>query len=97
MTLRESIAMYEKKISMLNSRGYRCEVCGREISPATCQLAHVIPQTKNNLRTYGKAVLHHPLNLRCVCSLKCNSAVLMQPATHPKECKELVDLIRSEL
>jgi len=97
MTRRESIACYEQKIAMLNSRGYFCEVCGKPITPTTCQLAHIIPQTKNNLRAYGKRVLHHPLNLKLTCCLKCNSAVLKQPATHPIECRDLIELIRSKL
>jgi len=63
---------------------------------SNCQIAHRIPQTKRNLKVYGKAILHHPLNLATVCSLKCNSAVLLSPATHPLEANELIRKIKNE-
>lgn len=97
MKERESIKIYEQKLSMLNSRGYQCQVCGKPICLNECQLAHIIPATKNNLHEFGKAIIHHPLNLKLVCSLKCNSAVLKSPATHPMEARDLVELIRSKL
>ena len=97
MTLRERTNMIEQKIAMLKACNWECEVCGKMLSLATCQIAHRIPKTKYNLKTYGKAVIHHPKNLACVCSLKCNSAVLLNIATHPIEAKELIYEIREAL
>ena len=77
------------------SHGF-CEACGKPLTEGF-QLAHVIPQTKRNLKEYGKEVIHHDLNLKVVCSLKCNAAVLRNLATHPVEGKELIETIKKEL
>lgn len=97
MTGRESLAIYEQKLAMLNDRGYVCQVCGKEINVHTAQMAHIMASSKSNIKKYGKEVIHHHLNLKLVCGLKCNSAVLKSPATHPIECRDLVELIRSKL
>jgi hypothetical protein len=97
MTAREQQEMMEQKIRMLEDCQWECEVCGKAITLHTCQLAHRIPKTKHNLKTYGKRVIHHPFNLACVCGLKCNSAVLLNPATHPLSAKELLDDIQEDL
>jgi uncharacterized protein with PIN domain len=51
MTTREQVR--ETKLRLLNQRGSRCEVCGKQLALDTCQLAHRIPKTKYNLKTYG--------------------------------------------
>lgn len=94
MTTRERVR--ETKLRLLNQRGSRCEVCGKQLTLDTCQLAHRIPKTKHNLKTYGKTVLHHEYNLVAVCSL-CNSAVLLSPATHPIEAKALIERIQKNI
>ena len=90
---RKSQDILEMKIHMLAKQGGRCENCHRPLALSDCQLAHRIPQTKCNLKTYGQKVLHHEYNLAAVCSLQCNSAVLMSPATHPIEAAELITKI----
>lgn len=55
--------------------GYRCEVCGKPTPLTDGQMAHRIPQRKHNLRLYGAAVIHHPLNIAWTCSLECNGKV----------------------
>lgn len=97
MTLKERLDMLELKLRMLTKNGHKCEVCNRPISLDMAQLAHRIPKTKHNLRTYGKEVIHHEKNLAIVCSLQCNSAVLLNEATHPIEAQELVNDIRLSL
>ncbi len=94
---RKGQEIIEKKIYLLAKQGGRCENCHRPLALSDCQLAHRIPQTKYNLRTYGKTVLHHEYNLAAVCSLRCNSAVLLSPATHPIEAAELVTKIQMSL
>ena len=79
----------------MRSQGF-CEACGKPLIEGF-QLAHVIPQTKHNLKQYGKAVIHHDLNLKVVCSLKCNAAVLRNLATHPVEGQELIAKIKKEV
>ena len=39
------------------------------------QLAHKIGQGAANVKRYSKEVIHHPLNMASVCSLRCNDAM----------------------
>ena len=94
---RKSQEIIEMKIYLLAKQGGRCEKCHQPLALSDCQLAHRIPQTKYNLKTYGKTVLHHEYNLAAVCSLGCNSAVLLSPATHPIEAKSLIGRIQDDL
>lgn len=94
---RKSQEIMEMKIHLIAKQGGRCEKCHQPLALSDCQLAHRIPQTKYNLRTYGKNVMHHEYNLAAVCSLECNSAVLLSPATHPLEAAELIERIRENL
>jgi len=59
------------------------------------QLAHVLPQDKPMLKLYGEAVIHHPLNLRLVCSEYCNARVSMR--NHPEFEREHVAKIREAI
>jgi hypothetical protein len=97
MTLKERMDMIEQKTKMLNERGWKCEVCGKPLTLDGCQLAHKMPKSKRNLKIYGKGVIHHPLNMACVCSLKCNDAVLMNIATNPIESRNLIGRIKEAL
>ena len=94
---RKSQEIIEMKIYLLAKNGGQCEVCHQPLALSDCQLAHRIPQTKYNLRAYGKNVMHHEYNLAAVCSLGCNSAVLLSPATHPIEAKALIGRIQDDL
>ena len=95
MTAREQVM--ETKLRLLNQRGSRCEVCGNPVTLETCQLAHRIPKTKYNLKTYGAKVIHHDLNLAVVCSLGCNSAVLCNIATNPVEAGRIISEIKEAI
>ena len=97
MTLREHMDAIEQKVMMLNQRGWKCEVCGKPLTLDGCQIAHRLPQTKYNLKTYGKHIMHHQKNLACVCSLKCNSAVLLNRSTHPVESEILLEAILEDI
>ena len=97
MKERDKIDAIEKKQQIIAERGFRCEVCGKPVSYQTAQLAHIVPSTKSYLQRYGGDIIHHPLNLAVVCSLKCNSAVLLDPKTHPIESAELIAKIKEEL
>lgn len=74
MTERESFQVSEAKERIYNLQGGLCAVCRHPV-PFPGQLAHRIPQTKANLKKFGKRVIHHERNMLMVCSLKCNSAV----------------------
>lgn len=50
--------------------------CGNSVYIyGTPQIAHRIPQRRHIIRKYGKEIVHHPVNLRATCSLKCNASV----------------------
>ena len=59
------------------ARSGHCEVCGEYVPYDFAQLAHRIPKYKMWLKKYGEDVINNELNLAYVCSLKCNSAVLI--------------------
>lgn len=67
----------EKRLQIFRRAGWKCECCGQRLSRDGMhpQLAHIIPQKKRNIKKYGKQVIHHQLNLKAVCSGRCNSAV----------------------
>ena len=97
MTEREKIEVAETKIRICQKQYFKCGVCGELITPYTLQLAHRIPKTKYNLKTYGKEIIHNDLNMVACCSLKCNSSVLLDPKTHPIEAMELIEEIKESL
>ena len=96
MTERERFEYQENRIRLMIERGCTCEVCGKPLHLGNLQIAHRIPKAKRYLKQYGKEVIHHPLNLATVCSLKCNDAVLLDPKTHPIEAAELIRRIRHD-
>ena len=87
----------EQKERMIAEAGYKCYVCNKPVTFQTAQLAHVIEKSKSNLKKYGEEVIHHPLNMKVVCSLKCNSACLMSPKTHPIQAQDLIERIEGAL
>ena len=97
MNERERFEYQENRIRLMVERGCTCEVCGKHLDYGNLQLAHRIASTKGYLKKYGKDVIHHPLNLATVCSLKCNDAVLLDPKTHPIEAQELIEKIKESL
>jgi hypothetical protein len=72
-----------------------CEHCHRVVSFESFQLAHRAPQTKQNLKVWGPAVIHHPRNLVVVCGPGCNDAVLL--AGQPMELLRLLQSIQAEV
>jgi len=93
VTKRQALDFTELKIQMVNSRGGRCEVCDALIGPVNAQIAHRIPQSKMNLKKYGKAVIHHRFNLAVTCGLECNGRVVV----HGKTEERLVERIQQDL
>lgn len=90
MTEREKFEATELKQQIIVERR-NCEVCGKRVGYNSAQLAHRIPQHKKYIKRYGKDFMHSRKNMALVCSLECNAAVLMDPATHPVEASALFD------
>ena len=61
----------QRQIALCRSNS-KCEVCDKELTYNTWQGAHRIANTKANRKKYGDLVIDHPLNIKIVCSLKCN-------------------------
>jgi len=77
MTERQKFEIAETKERVFQRDLYTCRVCGLPIRQyGTPQLAHIIPQTKSNLRRLGADVIHGDDNLLSVCSLACNSRAM---------------------
>jgi len=72
MTEKEQLAIYDMKIKLCAQSHYKCEICGKVINAYNCQLAHIKPQTKQNIKKYGKEYIHSENNNKVVCSLECN-------------------------
>ncbi len=83
------------RLYIFNKAGNKCEVCGKRITPQTGQVAHRMAKSKANLKKYGKSIINHPYNLRATCSLRCNSAVLID--NKPIEKEQLVEAIKRNL
>jgi hypothetical protein len=72
------IIIAETKLRKYTEQDGNCGHCGNELErPYDAELAHRIPQTKLNLKKFGKKVIHHDINLVLVCSKRCNSGVLI--------------------
>jgi hypothetical protein len=93
MTALQKLEANERKIELIESRGGRCEVCGKQ--HPNLQLAHRIP--KGYVDVFGEVVIHHPLNIVVTCPGNCNDSVLMKPATQPVRAKKLIERIRTAL
>lgn len=65
----------DTRLALLKRSKGRCEVCGKPfyLPESVFQLAHIVKQSKYNLKRYGKEIIHHPANMKAVCSLVCNS------------------------
>jgi 5-methylcytosine-specific restriction endonuclease McrA len=96
MTERQSFDMQEQRQEIFRRDGYTCQNCGGSIYQfGNPQLAHRISQGVANIKRYGKAVIHHPLNMASVCSLRCNDAQNIGFST--KQADELAEKIKLEL
>lgn len=96
MTERQSFDMQEQRKEIFRRDGYTCQYCGESIYQfGNPQLAHRISQSVMNVKRYGKEVIHHPLNMVSVCSLRCNDAQNIGFST--KQADELAEKIKLEL
>lgn len=95
MTEKEKFLFAEKKTRIYIERGGVCEACFKAIPIQEAQLAHKLPQTKYNLKQYGKDYIHHPFNISLVCSLKCNSSISI--AHNPESIMELLLDIQEDI
>ena len=95
MTEREQFEFDELKAKIYAERGLSCEICGLHVNfYARPQLAHIVPQTERNMRLYSKKVIHHPLNLKSVCSNHCNKKAELPRhmwEAHIKKIREVID------
>ena len=95
MTAREKFEANEKKIQIYNVRGGMCQVCYKIISLAESQLAHKISKSRQNIKKYGKEVIHHPKNIILTCGDKfgrCNDSVNI--SGNPMKVAELIEEIK---
>ena len=96
MTGREKLDAEERKQRMYSAQGCKCAICGKQLRYSEAQAAHRIPKTKVYLEKYGKKIIHHSWNMMITCAA-CNSAVLIDPKTHPLEAAELIAQIQTDI
>lgn len=94
MTERDRFNVWEMRKRLADAQGWRCAWCGGDLSTGL-QLAHRIPQTKANLRSYGAEIIHNRRNLGAVCSLACNAALNI--GGDPGAVARLVESIKKDL
>jgi len=95
MTGREKFYLNEQKEIAVRLQKF-CAVCGKPLGQAA-QWAHVLSKGKTCRKMFGDEIIDHKKNRVLVCSLKCNSAVLMNPSTQLLAVKELIKEIREDL
>ncbi len=84
----------ETKLAVYLRVGGTCQACGKQVGPAG-HCGHVIPQSQ--IDRFGPEVIHHPLNMKWVCSLKCNHAIEISCKGHPVAANAHADMIRAEI
>ncbi len=94
MTDRQKLKIEDTKKAVYLRDGGTCQNCRKQIGPAG-HCGHIIPQSQ--IARFGDEVVHHPLNMKWVCSLRCNHAVEISYKGHPVAAQAHADMIRAEL
>jgi hypothetical protein len=97
MTGRETIEYRDYKYRLFMKYGFECSYPGCHHTPV--YLAHRISKTKYNLKTYGKEVIHHELNLRPVCALQAHNDywnIEHNPVEKKNLLKEIREAVRTK-
>ena len=90
MNQRAKFEALEQRNRLMAAAGWVCVVC-RDALDSTAQLAHRAAKTKARLDKFGEEVIHSPLNLVPVCSLKCNDRCNI--GNRPLEANDLLQRI----
>lgn len=87
----------EQRKRALSRSGSICPVCKKSIyTYDTPQYAHKLSNSKTNRQKYGSFFIDHTLNGEYVCSLECNSALLID--NKPREILSLLaDIVIYEI
>lgn len=85
----------EKRIEIFEKHHWKCKNCGCDVREFTPQLAHLINQSKSNIKMYGKEVIHHEMNLKPACTLFCNQKLSLYGRYN--SIKDLIAKIKEEL
>lgn len=98
MTEREKFSIGEAKERNFKRDGYTCGYCGLSIHRKnTPQLAHIISQTKSNLKKYGTEIIHSDYNMKACCQLDpCNSGIACGKSREQAEAERIRKIIEEE-
>ena len=97
MTDRQRIELTETKERLGEEQAWLCHVCGRPMTLDSSHFAHVLPQDRVHIRRYGEEVIHHRLNGRLTCGLRCNAKVQVTYSAHPLMADMLANRIREAI
>jgi 5-methylcytosine-specific restriction endonuclease McrA len=76
VTEAEKFYINENRMELFDRDNWTCQICGEPILLyGTPQAAHKIKQAKHFIQKYGRDIIHHPENIKSVCSLECNAKV----------------------
>ena len=67
-----------ERVKLFIEYDWKCQAenCNNDIREyGTPQLGHIINQSNEYIKKFGKEVIHHKLNVLPTCSLKCNRKV----------------------
>ena len=84
----------ETKLAVYERDNGKCQACGKQIGPAG-HCGHVIPQSQ--VQRFGDEIIHHPLNMKWVCSLACNHAVEISYKGHPLAADAHAQIVRDAI
>lgn len=92
MRARDKFNANQLRDDLFAAANLECIVCGEYLGQhGVPQLAHRVAKTKARIENYGAEVIHSPLNMVPVCSLRCND--LVNIGNRPTETRGLIERI----
>jgi hypothetical protein len=76
---RRSLVLSEQREAVYERQDGRCAYCGMPMLFDDFELAHVLAESRDNIRKFGRAVVDDVDNKRGTHRGECNSGVLMNP------------------
>lgn len=76
---RRSELLRDQRIETYYDQDGRCAYCGLPMIFDEFELAHVLAESRDNVRRFGREVVDHRENKRATHRGECNSGVLMNP------------------
>ncbi len=76
---RRGLFLREQREEIYEKQEGRCAFCGMPMFFTDFELAHILAESRDNIRRFGRGVIDHPDNKRATHRGECNSGVLTNP------------------